>query len=147
MASLLKLKVCELEAPPVLGYLNRMAQMKQQREKTPDVFDPWPAVCLGYTHAIMMTTKDVFPMYQRRKPYFHFITSSMLEKICPQLHKKIFFTYLEHDPDWKPFITPTMRTTDYVLTPTPDTFAELADTARVLCLVNAGEKKKYIYEK
>ena len=139
MATTLKLKICEMDATPVLGYLNRMAKMRQDANRTVEVFEEWPSVCLGYTHVIMMSTKDAFPMFPRRKPYFHLIESSLLEKISPAVHKKIYNTYMENDPEWKPYINAAMRTTDYILTPTPETFVELADTARLLCLVNTGK--------
>ena len=133
------LKVCELESLPVLSYLNKITELRQKQKLATSVFDPYPYVCLGYTSVLLMTSKDVYYSHRRNKPFFHIVSSTLLSDICPDLHKIVYHTYKEDDPEWKPFISESMRSRDFLLVPKADTFTDLADTARIVCLVNTGK--------
>ena len=133
-----QLKVCELDSLPVLSYLNKITDLRRMQHRETSVFEPMPYVCLGYTSVLLMTSKDVYAAHRRNKPFFHIVSTTLLSQICPDLHKIIFQTYRESDPEWKPYINESMRSRDFVLVPKADTFTDLADTARIVCLVNTG---------
>ena len=129
-------KMGELTSLPVLSWTNEVIRRRQT--PMPDLFDAWPTRYLGFCDVMLMTTSDVLDLYPRKRPFFHIVDAQTLEVIIPELFNLLYKTYPDNSKEWRPFIADSMRKQEYVLRPKDGSFTDLADTARVICLVNGG---------